>query len=69
MDLRDAAFRIMSDWVNHKVITLTNKPIDITRDSPTEEAYVIKEYVDISKKINMFQEDEELQILLNLLMG
>ena len=69
MDLRDAAFRIVSDWANHKVITLTNEPFDLTKDHPTEQAYAIKEYVDISRKIEKFQEDEEFQYLLKLLMG
>lgn len=69
MDIRDTAFRIVSDWANLKVTTLTNKPFDITKDHPTDEAYVIKEYIDVSRKIEKFQEDEELQFLLKLLMG
>ena len=64
----ETALRIVSDWALLRSMELTNIPVNIFVDNPTDQAYEIKSYIDIHKDIQVYLEDLDFEELMEGLM-
>lgn len=64
----EAALRIVSDWTLSTSMDLMNTPCDIFVDNPTDQAYEIKNYIDIHKDTLAYLDHLEFEDLLEGLM-
>ena len=64
----ESAMRVVADWAFATSVELTNRPCNIFVDNPTEQAYEIKNYIDIHKDVQNYLDDLEFEELLEGLM-
>jgi hypothetical protein len=64
----ETALRVVSDWALNRSMELTNIPVNIFVDNPTDQAYVIKSYIDVHKDIQVYLDDLDFEELMEGLM-
>tara|TARA_B110000977_G_scaffold198714_1_gene284193 strand:+ start:158 stop:358 length:201 start_codon:yes stop_codon:yes gene_type:complete len=63
----ESALRVILDWSRTKSRELTDEPFDIVVDNPTDQAYEIKNYNNISQDTQACLDRAEFQELVTIL--